>query len=501
MTYLLTTEQSKLIDDFAINELGLPSIILMEDAARSCAEIIKSKIRHSDKIAIICGVGNNGGDGFAVARHLSNFGFFNIQIFIIGDINKMSFDTNINYQSLKKMGLSTQSLSKQADLLPLNFNFDVIIEAMIGTGGNEDLREFTVEILKSLNASEALKIAIDVPAGLNSSTGKCHIDAFKANITISIFSPKVGSFINEGVLVSGKVITAYLGVNKDLARKFSNHYILDNSDIAAIVPKRKPISSKFDYGKILIIAGSKKFPGAAALSANASIKSGAGLVYLASTIFHHSLVPEIIPVNCSATADGGISINNYLELSDYLNKSDVIAIGSGIGSNSSTLNLVEKIIENFPAKKIILDADALKVIDKNSKLNTNFILTPHLFEFKNMFKISADDLKENLLDLVVHYAKKLNCTILLKHYPTIISNGDFTYFNTGGNAGMATAGCGDVLTGIISTYSYQIDNSLLSAAVGAFIHSYLGDIYAQKYNQSSLVASDLINSMKDLRFV
>jgi len=499
MKYLLENEQAKNIDNFAINNFAIPSIVLMENAARSAAEFIITKIGKNDKILILCGIGNNGGDGLALARHLYNFKFINIDIYIVGNLSKITKDNQTNLDILKKIGLVINYIDDNTESINFEIGYNVIIDALLGIGAKNELKGIFATILNDINKISAIKFAIDVPTGVDSNTGKADENAFIADHTVTMFSPKLGLYINQGKNKSGEIIDAYLGVSDSLLKDFSNNYTIEISDLKNLLPSRKSDSSKFDYGRILIIAGSEKYSGAAALSSNASIKAGNGLVELLSTHFHSSLLPEIIQLKAKSNPVGSISYENINFINEIIEKYDVIVIGPGLSNDEETIKLVKEIVYNNQQKKIILDADGLKALTLNKKLSKNIIITPHIYEFINTFKLNKEEVLINPYYFAKKIAKEYDCNILLKNVPSIITNGEESYFNVRGNNGMSTAGSGDVLTGIISYYTALLDNMLLAGAIGAFIHSYSGDIYAHKFNKESLTASELINQLKEIK--
>lgn len=501
MKYLLEKDKAKKIDEFAIKVLGIPSIVLMENAARSAAEIIKSISKPHYKTLVLCGVGNNGGDGLAIARHLYNFEYTNIEILMIGNLTKQTPDNKTNFEILKKMEIPIRIISEEIKIEELNYDYDLIIDAILGIGAKSELQGTISSLLNKINLKKGLKIAIDLPTGVDSDTGFSDQNTFRADYTVTMFSPKLGLFINEGKMKAGKVFNADLGVSKKFLKDFSNDYILEFEDLKQLIPSRKSESSKFDYGRILIIAGSDKYSGAAALTANACIKAGAGLVELFSNNFHSALLPEVIQIKGKSNQSGGIAFENLNSLNKVNDKYDLLALGPGLGRDQETIQLINDIIYNNLNKRIVIDADGLKGITLNKRLSSNVILTPHIFEFINIFKLNKDDVLKNPYFYAKEIAKEYNCIVLLKGTPTIITDGENSYFNNIGNSGMATAGSGDVLTGIISYYATQINNILLASAIGAFIHSYSGDIYKERFNVTSLTASELINMLKEIKIV
>lgn len=503
MKYILTKEEVTLADKTAIENFGIPAAILMENAARSAAEII-TKILPNEyegkyfkrNILIVCGSGNNGGDGFALARHLHELN--NVFVFWYGDENKMSHETKINFEIVKKLEIFCQKIESEKDLNYINWNAECIVESMIGVGGNEYLRGLTVPILQKINQAKGIKIAIDIPAGLNANSGNNHPDCFKADHTITMFAPKIGLFLKKAPEICGLVHTANLGASSKIVKSLSNIRIIEADDFFKLMPKRERISSKFNYGRVGIIAGSNDMSGAAALVANASIKSGAGLVELITPKVHSKLSPNIISHEIQ-TDDGFFTEKNYEEVLNLLEKCNVIAIGPGLGNRPETVNFVRNIYDNLADSKIkVLDADALRILDDKKLCKPNTVITPHFIEFSRLSNISAQDVLDDTLTHAINAAKSMNCIVLLKHIPTVITDGISTYLNVNGNSGMATAGSGDVLTGIIAGLAAQKIDLLTATALAAYWHAFSGDYYAENYDEYTLTAEDIIENLKNV---
>lgn len=492
MKAVLSVEQVRACDANAIENIGIPEVVLMENAAKATLDFVSDRFSNNEKVLILCGAGNNGGDGLALARLM--IGKYDVNVLFIGKTEKMSNSARMNYQALSKLGFIVEHFDEAKQY---NYDkYDVIIDALIGVGFSGDLRESTKSILRDVNASLAVKYAIDVPTGLNSDTGEYDEDCLRADYTLSMFASKTGVFLAPKEVV-GEILIGNLGLPEDYPHSFADTFTLEDSDIDSFLPKRQDNTSKFDYGKVGIVAGSAMYSGAATLVANACIKSGAGLVYLFSIDRQAGLLPEVIFEKVCSN-NGYISPYNYDMLIERLSACDAILLGSGIGKNSETHKLIKRLVDTLPANiPIVIDAEAISCV-KDLELRENIILTPHIGEFANLIGASR-------ADVVPHKdckeaAKKHKCNILLKGRPTIISNGEKSYFNVCGNPGMATAGSGDVLAGIITSLLAQGVSTLEAGALGAYLHSKLGDSYAERHNQISLSASDLISEMKFLKY-
>ncbi len=501
MQYLLTKEQMTSIDQYAMEKLGIPSALLMENAASNSANIIKSiLLRDEDyphyisNILILCGSGNNGGDGFAIARHLSELA--DVYVLHIGNEDKMSPETKQNFEICKKMDIPvltfTEFLSSYTEI-----DYDCIIDAMIGIGGSDNLRGNVLDVLDWVSNSEALKIAIDAPTGLNSNTGKAHDLCFHADLTITMFAPKIGLHIQEGIDHCGEVVPVSLGFPEIEATNEVDTFLLEKYDLEILnFNSRKKVSSKFDYGRLIIIAGSKDMPGAAALSSNAAISSGAGFVHLITPNPHPSILPEVIVYQRDLS-----SLNFKLyTLEDLFQKADGIVIGPGLGNDPVTLNNVKQIIKQYKdTKRLLIDADALKAIIDIDDLGENTILTPHTGEFSAITGADRFEIESDYIGKAKYLANETGAVVLLKYYPTCITNGKLTYINRCGNPGLSTAGSGDVLSGIIGGIMVSQNLPTTEAAyLGSLMHAVAGDLAKDRMSEMTMSASDIIASFKTL---
>lgn len=518
MQNLYTSKQIKKIDELANAKHHINPLILMENAATNVTSKIRNYIENKKlnvkKIAIFCGSGNNGGDGFVIAKQLSSD--FEVSVFFVGTAKKFSQETTTNFNIINSINeIQILQIENEKMLNDLELNFDCIIDAIIGVGFSGILNPFVTKIIEKINSATALKIAVDIPTGLNSDAISLNNNAnqtipnniFNADLTISILGAKIGMIFGTSKNFCGEIQVAELAVGGNLANENCTNFLLVKEDIHYIFPKREENSNKYDYGKVVVIAGSKNMAGAAALAANSAIKSGAGLVYLFSTNIHQAVLPEIITEKIAETNDGSISNANFRLLNNHIEKANSVIIGPGIGQNIETLEMVKKLVYPNLEKRIIIDADALRAFDENVVLSKTIVLTPHFGEFTRLLNpsrnLTKNEIEENKVEILQEIASKMNCTILLKGQPTIISDGEKTYWNTFGNAGMATAGSGDVLSGIIGSLlarqahsNVAVHNISEIVAFAALFHSLSGDIYAEKYGMESLTASELIKSFK-----
>lgn len=515
MIKVTTSAEIRELDKKATTEFNIPSLILMENAAVGVVDFISeiSKEKDFNNILVFCGHGNNGGDGFAIARHLSNRGY-NVFVVMIGDIEKISGDAQINFEIVKKISETEENLKLFINPKPLNkvnkiINepIDVIIDALLGTGLNSPIREPYLSAINWMNEHKALKIAVDIPTGLSSDNGKILGAAFKADFTLTMGLPKIGLLINDGPRVSGILEVVDISYPNALSNSESvKKNLVEDIDIVERLPQRPYDAHKYSVGKIFAIAGSAGLTGAAKMSCEAALRTGCGGVLLLTTkkllnIYAKSL-KEVMTFPLDKNNGNYFVETDFEEIQEKINWADVLMIGPGLGQKEETANFVKEILLKFPNKKKVIDADGLNILSKfidERKLSLkNSILTPHYGEFSRLIKKSIEEIKENIFEYGFEFSNKYKVILVLKGSPTIIFSPDGnSYINSTGNSGMATVGMGDVLTGIISSLYSQGLNSLDAAITGVFLHGLAGDIAAIKKGKLSLISSDVIKYIPD----
>ncbi len=498
MKYLLSVEQVRKADNYAIENLKIPSIILMENAARSASDFIRNIISEQNlqapKICIFCGSGNNGGDGFAIARHLNNnLPDSDIKVYLNGSPEKMSNETKTNYDNLKNLNFEITEIEEN-NIPDLDLNYDIIVDSLIGVGGSENLRGKIIPLLRKINESRAVKIAVDIPTGLNAETGAYHIDSFAADYTVTMFAEKKGMYLNNASAITGCIKTADLGAPGQIVKDLSDTAMIEKKDIRKILPQRKSNSIKFDYGRVLILAGSKDMPGAAALAANASVRAGAGLTYLLTPNIHPSVFPEVITFKTGNDIFKKDDLENILEKTK---KAGVIAIGPGIGNDPESIDLMRELIFSInPEIPLILDADAIKAIKPDDVLRKNIIITPHIGEFADLIGKNRKEIADNSHQIVGEIAAKMNCVIHLKHHPTVSADGSTSYWLNSNNPALACGGSGDVLTGIIAALVAQRVKPIKAAALGAYLHLNSSLKMSEECAEEAFKGTDIIEGLK-----
>ena len=505
MIPLFSTKQVREVDNFAINELKIPSIVLMENASLEIfkfTEFRSGRALIPKKIAFICGKGNNGGDGYAAARHFFVNGY-DVIVLKIGDEDGMSEDCKTNFVILRNLsktedGISIIDFNSIKDLSKIN-GFPVIFDAMLGSGTEGELREPYKSIVEEINKYKAFKVAIDIPTGLNADKGYAE-NAFMADLTITLGELKPGLFFGNGAVYSGNVEKGKIGINFSLFDKYkTSEYLIEPEDACQYLPEKKKDDYKYSAGKVFTIAGSGNLPGAAVLTSKAALITGAGASILAYPKSVRRLVHRNLgEVIADSYEDGGkefLSPSNVGELNDRIRWADVVALGPGLGREKETQEAVLSIIKKKKYKNIVLDADAIFALGEAGYKHYNLtkaILTPHHAEFSHLIGIKLSELERDILKYGRNFTEETNAYLVLKGSPTIIftTEGD-ALINTTGNPGMAKFGTGDVLTGVIASFIAQKKNLEEAIVAAVYIHSLSADLLLKKFTEFGYTASDI----------
>lgn len=470
---IATSEIMRKIDSYCINELKIPGILLMENAA---LKVVKNlELEKYNSFCVVCTKGNNGGDGFAVARHLHILNK-KVKVFLVGDRDGMSPECKVNYDILKKIGININQVSNIEDINDLRDYIEksqVTIDAIFGTGLSRNVEGIFDSVISIINENSKQIISIDVPSGFDCNTGKILGNCIRANKTISFQLYKRGFLNYDTDDLTGKIVVEDIGIPEVAINKFhNNEFIMDENMIRKNIKMRGRYSYKGDYGRILIVAGSDGFTGAAYICAQGAVRSGAGLVTLCCSKEIQSILSSKLIESMT------MSFNEKDKIKEIIEKSDAIAIGPGMGDTELTYNLLQYIINNS-TKPLVVDADGINVLEdrvdilKNKK--SDLIITPHLGEMARLTGLSIDYIKQNRLEVSQKFAKDYNVIVLLKGYNTIITDGSTTVINPTGNSAMASGGMGDCLTGMIASFIGQGYKPMKAAYIAAFIHGYCGE--------------------------
>ena len=536
MRYVLDAASMKNVDSYSINTLGIPSVVLMERAALSVTEAIESKVKeniHTD-IICVCGRGNNGADGLAVARQLYLKGY-NVDVYIINSHDSTKeFDIQLNI--IKNLGIeciNSPDFSK----------YGVIVDALFGNGLSRELAGEARIVVDTINKCSTsvrsqytqnsdnngnrLVVAVDIPSGISASTGVVMGSAVNADITVTFGFEKIGHILYPAASYCGKIIRKDIGFAQypDMTRDI---FTYDYSDISDMLPLRKPDGNKGTFGKALVIAGSRLYGGAAVLSSRAAARIGAGLV---RTLTHISNRTAVITGNMECIVDtydtdeecGDFVKNTETLVDKCICWADVVCIGPGLSMEESAVKLVRSVSAKKNIKKLY-DADALNIIAqykieldgsnddvdyeaggnsgnasyKDDMSDKNVVVTPHIGEMSRLTGLDIAMIKNNPIDTARTYSREHNCVCVLKDARTIVSDGERVYINMSGNDGMATGGSGDVLSGIITGLMAQGLTTFEASALGVYIHGCAGDEAALSNGKYSMVAGDIIDNIKNV---
>ncbi len=506
---VVTAAEMQEIDRKTIYDIGISSLVLMERAGLACVSKIKD-IFGRRKIVVISGSGNNGGDGFVIARILHNEEW-NVRVFLTTNPENLKGEALSQYKIAVKFGVN---ISPVEELLINHSSIlsddSLIVDAILGTGLKKEVSGSLLDVFRLINKSKIPVLSVDIPSGISSDTGQVMGEAIKANYTITFGLPKRGHLLFPGSEYSGKVFIEDIGFPKELLRSDSLKVnLLQPKYILEIMPERPRYSYKGTYGHTLIIAGSKGKTGAAFMTAKACLRAGAGVVTIGVPeslldVFQ-SCVTEEMTLGLPDKGNGTLSSKSLDIILSFLHeKADLLAIGPGIGVDSHTERIVKGLIQNSK-KPMVIDADGINSIQGKieifRKAKAPIILTPHPGEMLKLLnkKIDKKEIKEiekDRINIAQSFSNETGTYLILKGVPTIIASPQGEVFiNATGNPGMATAGSGDVLTGMIAGFLSQNKDPLKACILGVYFHGSAGDIAASEKGQYSLIASDIIEKI------
>ncbi len=467
---------------------GLSRLQLMENAGRSIANEIIARFKPSKaRIAVFCGLGGNGGDGFVAARHLLAHGF-KVEVILAGKPDDIADkEAQTNWKALKALtGHLVVHEIYDSSLIP-KVEAAVAIDALLGIGLKGAPRPPISQLIAEINAMKAFRLAVDVPSGIDSDTGQALAEAIKADLTVTFHRLKPG--LEKSIECKGEVVVAPIGLPEQF------EHFAGPGDVQMIVKSRSPSSHKGDFGRLLVIGGSEVFSGAPALVASAAYRAGVDLVHIAAPARTAYAVSSMSPDFITIKMEGDyLNPRNTATLAPYLEKSTGVAMGPGLGLHKDTEKFVREMVKLAEARKvpILLDADGLKAFAKfKQKAKAPLVLTPHAGEYTILTgREPADDLEQRASD-VRKAAEELKAVILLKGHTDVISDGKRVKLNFTGNPGMTVGGTGDVLSGIVAAFLAQGVDAFEAAVAGAFINGAAGDFVASEKGLH-IVATDLL---------
>lgn len=490
MRYLPDGSQMKNADTYTIRQIGLPSLVLMERAALKIVESIEREGASLADTLVVCGSGNNGGDGFAAARIIAEKGY-RASVLFVGKESSMSEECRLQRQVAEYLGIPVFTTFPGEE-------YTVIIDAVFGVGLSREVTGHYAEVIGWMNAQDAFKAAADIPSGICSHTGRVLGTAFRAELTVALACEKLGCALYPGKDYAGKTVTVPIGISTELFRDDPGVcFTWDEEDMGRLLPERRADSHKGTYGRVLMVTGSAGMAGAAYLSAKAAYTVGAGLVQVYTSEENRQILQQLLPeaiISCYSEYDEA-------KLDRLLDWADVVCIGCGLGQGSTSEKILCHTLEKI-SKPCIIDADGLNILSRHMELaecgsRCPVILTPHMKEMSRLTGKSVAELKQDRMRSLDEFTEKHPVTCVLKDSRTVVSRrGRHKFVNLAGNSAMAKAGSGDVLSGVIAGLAAQEKDAFQSAALGVWLHACGGDEARDEAGAYSVLARDLIRGIQ-----
>ena len=498
---LVTATQMKELETLAINEYGIDSLLLMENAARSFCDVLEAELGgiSGKTVGVFCGSGNNGGDGFAIARHLSNRGAL---VTVVAGFTpaKLTKDARTNFDIITRMGLPVVDVDDLAGQ-----TFSVIVDALFGTGFHGEPDMVASKLIDYINNRADFVAAVDVPSGISASDGTRARVSVRANLTITFGFAKLGQFLYPAKEYVGELIVTDISIPKFLVAKFPTPYRSLDGGMLEKLPQRSEAGHKGSFGKVLVFGGSAGMSGAPSMAAEAVLRTGAGMVTAAvpkccvDTVagFCREMMTYALPVesDCLSKTAG----ERVLE---KLKSQDVLVAGCGLGTAEGTKKAFLS-VAGACEKPMVIDADGINLLKGNINIIKNkkipVILTPHPMEFSRISGYSMEDILENKVARSLEFATANGVVMVLKGADTLVATPDGKlYICDGANSGMATAGSGDVLSGVIGGLLAQGLSPSLAAALGVYLHNRAGKVARKKLGAYGMTATDILAAIPEV---
>lgn len=491
---IFSVQQIKTADSYTIKEEPISSIDLMERAAEKCCSWIKQQFTKEKNIKIFCGLGNNGGDGLAMARVLLDKGFM-VTVYVVSYSENFSPDFKVNEQRLKKNYNNKITYIFSPDQIPVITEQDLLIDALFGIGLSKPLSGLASDVVKEINSSNAYVVSIDIASGLFADE---HSDPtsmiIKPKVTLSFQFPKLAFMFAENEEYVGDFEIIDIGLSKSfIANELSDKFFITKEFIKSNLRSRQKFSHKGTFGHALIIAGSYGKIGAAVLAANACLHSGSGLLTIHVPKCGYEIIQISVPEAMVSVDDNETCFTNEIVTEIYSS----IGIGPGLGTDKSTQKALNKILISAKSP-LVIDADALNIISMNKDLLAlipkDSILTPHPKEFERLTQKATNDFERHQLQ--IEFSKKHHVYVVLKGAHTCVTTPDgICYFNSTGNSGMAKGGSGDILTGIVTSLLAQSYSPLEACLIGVYVHGLSGDLSRFQIGEIGMSATGIIETL------
>ena len=528
---VVTAAEMRQIDQDTIEGIGIPGIVLMETAGSAIVHSIERHYPTCQRIGIFAGKGNNGGDGIVIARQLAHLGR-EVHLFLVSPQESFTGEADINLQIAKRLtacfgnpqtapkgrlkieeiltNTGPDSPEKTQPSLNQIANCELFVDAIFGTGLRGTVRAPIATVIDTINNLSIPILSVDLPSGLDADTGHPLGTCVQADRTVTIGLPKRGLLMNPGAEIAGKLEVVDIGFPEQVvgAQDIKVNWTTV-TQASQWVPPRPPASHKGSYGRVLVVAGSTGMTGAAALASEAALRTGAGLVTLATpkhlNPILEGLLPEVMTLPLPETDAGSLAASGISSILEFAEKTNsILAIGPGLSQHPETVSLVHQLVRENRKQRLglqmVIDADGLNALAQTSEiislLDREVVLTPHPGEMARLTNASVPTLEKDRINTAQQFASKHGLTLVFKGAPTVSAdaNGD-VWINSTGNPGMATGGMGDVLTGVIAGLMAQGIPSQNAAALGVYLHGLAGDIVAERLGMHGLTASDVLKAV------
>ena len=507
---VLNANQMRDADRRTIEDIGLPSLVLMENAGRQVVAAIDAHYPDLDEraVAILCGRGNNGGDGFVVARVLQQRGI-DIAVFVIGAVADIRGDARVNLDVLGRLGVDVVEIAddQQWELHASEIGrSDLIVDAIFGTGLKTPLQGTFETIVADINTMGIPVVSVDLPSGMSADTSELIGDSIEASLTVTLAAPKLPLVLPPARLRAGEVAIADIGIPAEVIDAVDGPRVelLTPAAMRELVQPRVPESHKGDFGHVLLIAGSRGKTGAAHLAALAALRSGAGLVTVATpgsclpivAALGAEYMTDALPETAAGVVDPA-GVAQVLAL-----QRDVIAVGPGLGTGRAPAEFVRALLDSAGVP-LVMDADALNAFADDpgglmGREGRDVIITPHPGEMARLLGLSVKEVQANRLEVARTFATSRRLFVILKGHRTLVATpGGEVFINTTGNPGMASGGTGDVLTGMIAAWLGQLLDAEAACKLAVYLHGAAGDLAAADVGEVAMTAGDLIEHLGD----
>ena len=504
---VVTAQEMRQIDQQTIEQIGIPGAVLMEHAGSAVVRAIRQHFPECRNIAIVVGKGNNGGDGLVVARQLALAGQ-PVEIFLVSPPETFAGDALTNLQIAQNLGLPITPIFSENELKRLKTQVascDLIVDSIFGTGLRGGVRGFIAGVIECINEAGRPVVAIDLPSGLAADTGIAEGACIQATYTVTMGLPKRGNLIHPGGGLTGQLEVADIGFPLSVidAQNIQINWT-QPSEVARLLPSRPTHSHKGTYGRVFVAAASTGMTGAAALTSAGALRAGAGLVTLGTPKSLNPILEvkltEVMTLPLPETAEGSLALEAKSHIIEAVKRTkSVLAIGPGLSQHPETVALVHSLVRESNAPTVI-DADGINALSKSkdilSSLSPQTVLTPHPGEMARLIGGSVEALEQDRIGIAQRFAEAHNLTLVLKGAPTVVARGNGeVWINSTGNAGMATGGMGDVLTGLIAGLMAQKVSPFDAAVLGVYLHGLAGNIVAESIGMHGLMAGDVLNKV------